>query len=470
MSTTSPTVGGPRLYSTLSRRSEPLEPGPDGTVRMYVCGPTVYGPVHVGNARPFVVFSVLKRYLTRRGFAVRFVSNVTDVNDKIYAAAGREEVPSAELAARYLAEYVADTDRLELGRPDLEPTVTGHMPEIIDLIERLITVDLAYPSHGDVYFRVNRFPGYGKLSGRRLDELLVTEPGDAKEHPLDFALWKGHKPDEDTFWESPWGNGRPGWHIECSAMAQSALGPSFEIHGGGIDLAFPHHENEIAQSEGANGVPMARIWAHNEMLELGGKMSKSEGNIILLRDALDRWGRDVLVAFFLRTHYRSKLPFGDPALEDTARQVETIRNTTLALDRAESAPGTGINRELADTLVVARNDFFDALDDDFHTPRAFAALFEVIHAIHRAVDGARPGLAQLQATRSEFVALLDVLGLASLAVSRPGAPVEIVALAREREIARAEGDFARADELRAEIEARGYEVRDTPEGPQVTSR
>jgi cysteinyl-tRNA synthetase len=468
VSTATETEDGPRLYSTLSRRIEPLVPGPDGTVRIYVCGPTVYGPIHVGNARPFVVFSVLKRYLTRRGFAVRLVCNVTDVNDKIYVAAQREGVPSAELAERYRREYVADTDRLELGRPDLEPTVTGHMPEIIALIARLIDAGLAYASGGDVYFRVDRFPGYGKLSGRRLDELLVTEPGEAKEDPLDFALWKGHKPAEDTCWESPWGPGRPGWHIECSAMAQAALGPTFEIHGGGIDLAFPHHENEIAQSEGANGVPMARIWAHNEMLELGGKMSKSEGNIVLLRDALDRWGRDVLIAFYLRTHYRSKLPFGDATLEDTQRQAETIRNAALALDRGESAPGDGVNRELADTLVAARADFFDALDDDFHTPRAFAALFEVVHGINRAVEGARPGIAQLQATRAEFVGLLDVLGLAGLAAGAPGAPPEIVALAEEREAARAARDFARADALRDEIASKGYEIRDTPEGPQVT--
>ena len=462
------TSDGPRLYSTLSKTVEPLVPGPDGTVRMYVCGPTVYGPIHVGNARPFVVFSVLKRYLTRRGLAVRHVCNVTDINDKIYVAAAREGVPSDELAARYRDEYITDTNRLGLGRPDLEPTVTDHMPQIIDMIARLIDAGLAYPADGDVYYRVDRFPGYGKLSGRRLDEMLVTEPGDTKEHPLDFALWKGHKPDEDTRWDSPWGPGRPGWHIECSAMAEAALGPSFEIHGGGIDLAFPHHENEIAQSEGANGVPMARIWAHNEMLELGGKMSKSEGNIVLLRDALDRWGRDVLVAFFLRTHYRSKLPYGDATLEDTGRQVESIRNAARALDRAESAPGEGINRELADTLVSARQDFYDALDDDFHTPRAFAALFEVVHAINRAVEGDRPGIDQLHATRAAFVELLDVLGLATLAEQQASVPAEILELAAEREIARAERDFARADALRDEIAAAGFDVRDTPEGPQVT--
>jgi cysteinyl-tRNA synthetase len=461
---------GPRMYSTLTRRVEPLVPGPDGTVRMYVCGPTVYGPIHVGNARPFVVFSVLKRYLTRRGFAVRLVSNVTDINDKIYVAAAREQVPSDELAARYTAEYIADTNRLDLGRPDVEPTVTDHMPQIIDLIGRLIDGGLAYASAGDVYYRVDRFPDYGKLSGRRLDEMLVTEPGEAKEHPLDFALWKGHKPDEDTSWDSPWGPGRPGWHIECSAMAEACLGPSFEIHGGGIDLAFPHHENEIAQSEGANGVPMAKIWAHNEMLELGGKMSKSDGNIVLLRDALDRWGRDVLVAFFLRNHYRSKLPFGDSALEDTGRQVESIRNAARALDRAEAVPGEGINRELADAVVGARQDFFDALDDDFHTPTAFAALFEVVHAINRAVESNRPGPDQLHATRAEFTRLLDVLGLGGLAVPASGPPDDIVALAGAREQARADRDFARADALRAEIEAAGFEVRDTPEGPQVTPR
>jgi cysteinyl-tRNA synthetase len=466
----STTTDAPRLYSTLSRTVEPLSTDADGTVRMYVCGPTVYGPIHVGNARPFVVFSVLRRYLTRRGYAVRHVCNVTDINDKIYVAAAREGVPSDALAERYRAEYVADTDRLGLGRPDAEPTVTEHMPEIIDMIARLVEAGLAYPSAGDVYFRVDRFPGYGKLSGRRLDEMLATEPGEAKEHPLDFALWKGHKPDEDTSWDSPWGPGRPGWHIECSAMAEAALGPSFDVHGGGIDLAFPHHENEIAQSEGANGVPMARIWAHNEMLELGGKMSKSEGNIVLLRDALDRWGRDVLVAFFLRTHYRSKLPFGDAALEDTARQVDSIRNAARALDRAESAPGEGINRELADTLVVARQDFFDALDDDFHTPRAFAALFEAVHAINRAVEGDRPGIDQLRAARAALVGLLDVLGLAGLAEPVASAPAEIVALASEREAARAARDFARADALRDRIEAAGFDVRDTPEGPQVTPK
>jgi cysteinyl-tRNA synthetase len=239
---------GPRLHSTMTKRREPLEPGPTGEVRIYVCGPTVYGRIHIGNARPFVVFTVLKRYLERRGMRVRLVSNLTDVNDKIYAAARAEGVPSAELARRYSEAYVADTDRLGLGRPDAEPTVTETIPEILELIGTLVAVGLAYPSDGDVYYRVGRFPGYGNLSGRRLDEMEPQEPGPGKESPLDFALWKGRKHDEDTWWESPWGPGRPGWHIECSAMAEATLGREFEVHGGGIDLVFPHHENEIAQS------------------------------------------------------------------------------------------------------------------------------------------------------------------------------------------------------------------------------
>ncbi len=458
----------PRLYNTLTKRPEPLEPGPDGVVGIYVCGPTVYGPIHVGNARPFIVFSVLRRYLQRRGLAARLVSNLTDINDKIYEAARKAGVSSTELAERYGAEYVADTDRLGLGRPDLEPKVTEFLPEIVAMIQTLIDRGLAYAAGGDVYFRVDRFPGYGKLSGRRIEDMVSTDPGTAKEHPLDFALWKGHKPDEDAFWESPWGPGRPGWHIECSAMAEAALGRGFAVHGGGLDLVFPHHENEIAQSEGASGEPMAHIWAHNEMIELGGKMSKSEGNIVLLRDALDRWGKDVLITFMLRNHYRSKLPLSDEGLEDASRQVETIRNAVRSLDRGISSPGTAVDRELADALVRSRNEFFASLDDDFNTPRAFAALFELIRAANRAIDGpARPDAGQLRSIRSELVQLLDVLGLADLS-AEDAVPAEALEMAGQREAARAARDFAEADRLRDAIAALGYEVRDTPEGPRVT--
>ncbi|MCB0882352.1 MAG: cysteine--tRNA ligase [Thermoleophilia bacterium] len=461
-----------RLHNTLSRSKEPLPTGPDGTVRMYVCGPTVYGPIHVGNARPFVLFSLLKRFLQHSGYRVVLASNLTDVNDKIYAAAAREGVPSAELAERYGREYVADTDRLGLGRPDVEPRVTDAIPEIVDMIARLVDRGLAYAAGGDVYFRVREFPGYGALSGRRLEEMLDTDPGPAKEHHLDFALWKGRKDGEDTFWDSPWGPGRPGWHIECSAMAHAALGTDFEIHGGGIDLVFPHHENEIAQSEGADGCRMAKLWVHNEMLELGGKMSKSDGNIVLLRDALAEWPAEVLVMFFLRSHYRSKLPYGHDALAESARAAERIRNTVRGLDRALAAPGDQLRPALARSVAEARAKFAEALADDFNTPGALAALFEAVAAVNAAVDGAdRPSEGQLQSVRTELATMLDLLGLGALAAP-PGddVPADVAALVEARAAARAARDFAESDRLRDAIRDLGYEVRDTPDGQQVGPR
>ena len=465
---------GIRLYSTLSRTKEPLVPGPDGQVRIYVCGPTVYGPIHIGNARPFVVFSVLKRFLSRQGIRTRLVSNLTDVNDKIYDAARAEGVPSSELAERYSRQYIEDTDRLGLGRPDVEPRVTETIPEIIAMIEALVERGLAYPAGGDVYYRVERFPDYGALSGRRLDDLVPQEPGPAKESPLDFALWKGRKHDEDTWWDSPWGPGRPGWHIECSAMAEATLGHGFEIHGGGIDLVFPHHENEIAQSEGARGGRMAAIWMHNEMLELGDeKMSKSIGNVALLRDVLDRWPAPVVIAFFLGSHYRSRLPFTETRMGEAQAAVERIANALRALDRALDRTPDGTDaapdRELAAAVVAGRQAFFAALADDFGTPGAFAALFDIVRALNRSIQAGPPPAGQLREVRMQLVELLDTLGLAAV---DPGpeevtAPEEVRRLAEEREQARAARDFARADELRDEIRALGFVVTDTPEGPQL---
>ena len=465
----SPSPEGPRLHSTLTKRREPLEPGPAGEVRIYVCGPTVYGRIHVGNARPFVVFTVLKRYLERRGMRVRLVSNLTDVNDKIYAAAQAEGVPSAELARRYSEAYIADTDRLGLGRPDAEPTVTETIPEILELIGTLVEVGLAYPSDGDVYYRVGRFPGYGKLSGRRLDEMEPQEPGPGKQSPLDFALWKGRKPDEDTWWESPWGPGRPGWHIECSAMAEATLGREFEVHGGGIDLVFPHHENEIAQSEGAHGGRMARIWMHNEMLELGDeKMSKSLGNIAPLADVLDRWPAEVVIAFFLTSHYRSRLPFSEERMREAASVVERLANALRALDRAIPGRGEGTDPELTRAVVESRSAFFDALDDDFGTPAAFAALFDLVRAANRAIAGTEAGAGQLRDARRELLELLDVIGLATIEPGPgPAVPDEVMGLLGRREEARAARDFGAADAARDRVRELGFEITDTPEGPQV---
>ena len=461
--------GEVRLHSTLTKRKEVLVPDANGVVGIYVCGPTVYGRIHIGNARPFVVFSVLKRYLERRGMRVRFVSNLTDVNDKIYDAARAEGVPSDELARRYSDAYVADTDRLGLGRPDAEPRVTDAIPEIIELIATLVARGLAYPSQGDVYYRVQGFPGYGRLSGRRLDEMVSSEPGAGKESPLDFALWKGRKPDEDTWWESPWGPGRPGWHIECSAMAEGALGHGFAVHGGGIDLVFPHHENEIAQSEGAHEGEMAHIWMHNEMLELGDeKMSKSIGNIAPLSDVLDRWPAEVVIAYFLTSHYRSRLPYSEERLEDARAVVERLANAMRALDRAIASDREGHDPDLARTIVEGRGEFFRALDDDFGTPEAFAALFEMVRGINRAIAAGAAGAGQLREARRELAELLDTIGLGGIDPGPPAeVPEEVLELVRLREEARAARDFAGADALRERVRGLGYEITDTSEGPRV---
>ena len=461
---------GIRIHSTLTKRKEPLVPGPDGVVRIYACGPTVYSRIHIGNARPFVVFSVLKRYLDRRGYRAVLVCNLTDVNDKIYDAARREGITSTEAAEKYSRAYIDDTNRLGLGRPTHEPTVTGTMPEIIRLIADLVEKGLAYPSHGDVYYRVGSFPGYGKLSGRKLEDMRSEEAGEGKESPLDFALWKGRKPDEDAWWDSPWGPGRPGWHIECSAMAETLLGVEFEIHGGGIDLAFPHHENEIAQSEGARDRPLAKIWMHNEMLELAGeKMAKSVGNIQSLAEVLDRWPRDTVIAYFLTSHYRSKLPFSDERLEEAGKRYERVKNAVRTLSGAIAAPGEGMDPDLTKALMDGHNRFFAALDDDFNTPEAWAALDGLVRAVNVAVEGERPSADQLREAKRVIVELLDVFALAPADGddADAGLPPEVRALADERVAARAAKDFAASDRLRDEIAALGFEVRDTVEGQQV---
>src|SRR5919198_2027751 len=303
---------------------------------MYVCGPTVYQRIHIGNARPYVVFLWMKRWLVEQGYDVTLVENITDINDKIYAAAAREGLGSAELADQATDWYLEDTGALGLERPDVEPRATQTVGEILSLIQELVDRGLAYESGGDVYFRVAEFPDYGRLSGADPDEMMAQEPSDLKEDPRDFALWKAHKAHEDTKWDSPWGSGRPGWHIECSAMAEKHLGPEFEIHGGGLDLRFPHHENELAQSQ-SRGYPFARIWIHNGMLELGEeKMSKSLGNVVTLRNVLDVWGRDVLLLYHLSGHWRKPVDFTDEALESARTQLAGFREA-LVLPERDSA-------------------------------------------------------------------------------------------------------------------------------------
>jgi cysteinyl-tRNA synthetase len=459
-----------RLHSTLTGVDEPVVPGADGVIGIYACGPTVYSRIHIGNARPFVVFSVLKRYLERCGERARLVINITDVNDKIYDAAKAEGIGSTELAERCARQYIDDTNLLGLGRPDAEPKVTDTMDEIIALIADLVERNLAYPAGGDVYFRVAAFPGYGRLSGRNLLDMVPSDDGDLKDDPLDFALWKGQKEGEDAFWESPWGPGRPGWHIECSAMAERELGMGFSVHGGGIDLVFPHHENEIAQSEGAHGGEcFAHIWMHNEMLELSdSKMSKSIGNIALLSDVVQRWGAETVIAYFMQSHYRSRLPFSDERLGDAEAACERIRNVLRALDRALDGAGDANDAELAKALVESRQRFHSAMDDDFGTPGAFAAIFDLVRAINQALERGRPAEGQVQEVRRELVGLLDMLGLGGLGESTSGdTPQEVLDLLDARQAARADRDFARADALRDEILGLGFELRDGPDGPEV---
>jgi cysteinyl-tRNA synthetase len=445
------------IHDTLSGSVRPLEPRDPPKVGIYACGPTVYGRIHVGNARPFVVFSLLKRFLDREGYKTTFVANITDVNDKIYDAARAQGIPSAQLAQEMSDAYVADTDLLGIGRPDHEPKASETIAGIVALIEALIEGGHAYEAGGDVYFRVASFDGYGKLSNRPLEEMQQGEGDDStdlKESPQDFALWKTRKEGEDTYWESPWGEGRPGWHIECSAMAEEILGADFEVHGGGSDLVFPHHENEIAQTEAARGKPLARLWMHNGMVEMGDeKMAKSVGNIRLLHGAIEQFGREAFLMWTVGAHYRKPVAYTEETLADAARAVDRVREVVRRLDpEAPAVP----------ELDGFAERFFDHLADDFNTPAARAELFDWVAEANRRLDaGERVGPGRLGE-------MLGAFGLESLLDEQAeDAPADVERLAAEREEARAARDFERADRLRDELAAQGWEIRDTAEGPRL---
>ena len=462
----------------MHREPADLRPVDPPRVGMYVCGPTVQSAPHVGHGRSAVVFDVVRRYLAWKGFEVLFVRNITDVDDKIIAIADQKGVPPQEHAVRITEEFARGYRDLGVADPDVEPKATEHIPDMIALIERLIDQDMAYSRGGDVYFVVRSLPGYGKLSGHNPDDLVAgarVEVSEQKDDPLDFALWKGAKPGEPR-WESPWGEGRPGWHIECSAMAARYLGETFDIHGGGSDLIFPHHENEIAQSEGANGRPFARIWMHNGMLNLSGeKMSKSTGHLVDLNEANRRFGGLAVRLFYLQAHYRSPQEFSPELLED-ARQALTRLHRLLEK--------TADPQEPANPEVMAA--FEEAMDDDFATPRALGVLFTAVREANRELDGSGLGgpnaaavweMARVLGLENPASPASDPSGgadplwvsiseLASAegAASAQEVSVMVESLIRKRAEARSQGDYGTADRIRANLATLGIVLEDSRDG------
>jgi cysteinyl-tRNA synthetase len=461
---------GLKIFNTLSGEKEDFVPIDPNRVRMYVCGVTVYDSSHVGHARSLLTFDVIYRYLKFSGFDVVFARNFTDVDDKIIKRAQEENATSEGIAARFIEEFRRDAHSLGLCTPTHEPKATEHIPEIIDLISRLEEKGLAYRVDGDVFFEVGRFPRYGKLSRKKTEELEAgarVEIDRRKKSPLDFSLWKSSKPGE-PFWESPWGQGRPGWHIECSAMAGKFLGQTFDIHGGGRDLVFPHHENEIAQSEGASERPFARYWIHHGLVSVNQeKMSKSLGNFFTIRDILKSWNATVLRHYFLTSHYRSPVDFSNQGVEEAARAMDRIYET---IDRVCTASEVSGEQEAEPQLMAA---FRDEMNDDFNTPRALALMFDEVRALNRNLDqGKSAGLytralamkqmcevmGLLQESPDEFFRKRKELWLAKQGLTRHS--VENLIAKRNR--ARQEKDWQEADRIRNELQDKGILLEDAP--------
>ena len=479
-----------QFYNTMSRKKETFTPVRKGLVGVYACGITAYALSHIGHARSAVAFDILVRLLRYKGYEVTFVRNFTDVDDKIIKRANDEGVSSTEIAETYIKAYHEDMDRLGVIRADIEPRATEHIQEMLNLTERLIADGKAYATpSGDVYFRVRSFPGYGKLSGRTPDDLRSgarVVPGDEKEDPLDFALWKSAKPGE-PYWESPWGKGRPGWHIECSAMSEKYIPLPLDIHGGGLDLIFPHHENEIAQTEAALGKPLANIWMHNGFVQVDSeKMSKSLGNFKTIRDILESYLAETLRYFLAGKHYRSPIDFSLDNMDESERSqkrvYECLREVDKALARENWKPGAA-PAELVEELKQQDQSFMDALEDDVNTAAAMGHLFNMVRIAGRVLEdkklrnseGGRDILRAFRDATAKWDTLLGLFAqkpegfLASLReirARRRGLDMNKVAgLLRERQEARAAKDFARSDAARDELAALGVEVRDTPEGP-----
>lgn len=460
------------LYNDLTRKKEPFTPVEEGKVSFYSCGPTVYDYFHIGNARPFIVFDVLRRYLEFSGYKVTFVQNFTDIDDKMIARANRDHLTVAQLAEKTIADYYEDADALGIKRADFNPRATQYIPEIIRLVKTLIEKGHAYEVDGTVYFDVKSFPNYGHLSHQNLDDLQAgarIDVDDVKKSPLDFVLWKPQKPEEPA-WDSPWGKGRPGWHIECSAMSQDLLGDTIDIHSGGIDLTFPHHENEIAQSEGATGKQFVRFWLHNEYILIDKeKMSKSLGNFLTAREARQNYPPLAIRLFMLSAHYRSPINFSAEGLQQAAAAVERIRNCWGDLEFAKGSRIIKLTQEapqILQAIADAREKFTTAMDDDFNTAAAIGVVFDAVKAINTWLKES-PVLSAKAVEESEsfFRDIDQIMGIVGLqAQSGDREAEEIEALIAERKKTRSAKDFKRSDAIRDELTARGILLEDTPEG------
>ncbi|MBQ9961580.1 MAG: cysteine--tRNA ligase [Firmicutes bacterium] len=463
-----------KIYNTLTRRKEEFVPIEEGKVKMYVCGPTVYNFFHIGNARPFVVFDTMRKYLEYRGYKVKFVQNFTDVDDKIINRAKEEGISAGEVSEKYIEEYYKDAAALNVKKANVHPKVTDTMKDIIKFVEDLIEKGYAYESEGDVYYRARKFDGYGKLSGKNIDDLISgarIAVGEKKEDPLDFALWKARKEESEIAWESPWGMGRPGWHIECSAMSKKFLGTTIDIHAGGEDLQFPHHENEIAQSEACNGCQFANYWMHNGYINIDGvKMSKSLGNFKTVRDLLQHYDGEVLRFLILSGHYRGPIDFGPEILTQSQNGLARMRNAKSNLKHL-IANGEGVMSDAEKETLAGfnkfRERFVEVMDDDLNTADAISVVFELITAINTAVkDGASKEFAQK--ALDILMELATVLGLLQQEKEETvEIEPEIQALIDERQAARKAKDFARADEIRDILKEKGITLKDTPQGVQV---
>jgi cysteinyl-tRNA synthetase len=457
-----------QIYNTLTRKKEPFIPLEEGKVRMYVCGPTVYNYIHIGNARPVIVFDTVRRYLEYRGYDVKYVSNFTDVDDKIIKAANELGEEVGELTERFINAYYEDVSALGCGKADVHPRVTDHVEDIVEFVKVLIDKGFAYESQGDVYYRTRNFVGYGKLSHQSTDELKIgarIEEGDKKENPLDFALWKAAKEGEVS-WGSPWGAGRPGWHIECSVMAREHLGNTIDIHAGGQDLTFPHHENEIAQSEAMTGEQFARYWMHNGYINIDNeKMSKSLGNFVLVNDIRKQIDPKVLRFFMLSVHYRHPVNFSQDLVESAANGLERIRTAYNNLKHR-----LGTSADLGDQKDVwiykvneLKNAFEQAMDDDFNTANAIASIFELVKLANVYLLEKNTQTEVIEHFIHTFDGLMAVLGL-PLAEETGLLNEDIEALIEERLEARRNRDFNRSDEIRDELKAKGILLEDTAQG------